>query len=596
MNRTTLLLCGVALTSLLARADRTEETNQAVIFNGNWTTINDPGSSGGSYKVSNSVGDTVTFSFTGDSLALYRYLDPNGGQATVTVDGAPWGGFSFNFSQQRSQIPAVLDHLGAGKHTIIITVAAPNGGGAAGNVTVDAFEFPITFTPTATQLDGIKLINQIRAQAGVPAADLSAALNLAAQAHANYNTANDPNAQSPNWPHTEDVTLPGATGAGPGDRAFYFGYDQGGAESALGGCGSTSQPNTAWLASVYHRMPYISYSDLDVGCGDSPGNGIADFGTRRGTAPANTVVTVWPPDQATGIPTTFWGGGENPPGVDITQAGYPIGLAIALPANPAMGTSTTAFSASLTDQNNSPIPFTPLNSITDPANISGSNDYFIVPNAALTPATTYNVSMAGTDGSGNAFNKSWSFKTFPSATLLNVYVSPTPDMTGVYAQWSTAGPVTQTQIVYGPTPAYGMSAAGQNAGTNTYTVTFKVPPGNYHYQIQATDAAGVTSTSPDGTFTGPPNTIITLVGFTWTSTSATFTWSTAGPVDSTQLNYGTAPTYGQTAAGVPDPTTPNQWSATINGLTPGTLYNYQMSATAGGQTQATANATFTTGN
>ena len=483
-----------------AESRRAEEDNAAVTFAGSWIRQPDNAASGGFLMTSSRAGDSVTYRFNGDSLALYRRLTADGGEATVTVDGAAWGRWSFKFDQTRSQIPAVLDRLGAGPHTIVISPAAPLAGGAVGTVTVDAFEFPAPFVPNAKQQEGLAVINLIRAQAGVPLAGLSTPLNLASQSHAEY-------AAQPGFTccHFQPAGTPGAIGVRPRDRAAYFGYDRGGAESVLGGCGETQdEGRPAWLSSVYHRILYLQYVALDVGCGSATnGLSVANFGTRRAQQPPARLLITWPPDQGTGIPIQLFSAGSNPPLPDLSKAGFPIALAIQAPGTATRGTSTLPFSATLNDSRNQPVPFTALNSVTDPANLSGGNDFIIVPNQFLTPATTYRVTMAGTDSDGNEFQKAWSFTTFPASTVVQSVAFPL--LTGdAQVDWNTAGPVASTQLRYGPTPAYGLTATPAAAPPNTtsFGVTLAgLAPGTYHYSITATDAAGVVTNTPNRTFT-----------------------------------------------------------------------------------------------
>ena len=130
-------------------ASRVPYNNGAVTTQGSWSTITSTSAAAGGYLQDSSAGDTITFKFTGDSVALYRLVDPKGGTASVTVDGSNFGSFDFYFPQQRWQIPAVLDHLGAGPHTLVLTIGAQSNPASAGhNIYIDTFAAPAPFFPT----------------------------------------------------------------------------------------------------------------------------------------------------------------------------------------------------------------------------------------------------------------------------------------------------------------------------------------------------------------------------------------------------------------------------------------------------------------
>ena len=84
---------------------RIEDDNAALIYKGAWTKTTDPAASGGAYMVSSTAGDTMTYTFTGDTLTVYRYLDANGGQASVTIDGKPWGTILFFHADAKTRFP-----------------------------------------------------------------------------------------------------------------------------------------------------------------------------------------------------------------------------------------------------------------------------------------------------------------------------------------------------------------------------------------------------------------------------------------------------------------------------------------------------------
>jgi hypothetical protein len=109
-------------------SDRFFYSSTAVTPQGSWSTITNANAAAGGCLESSNTGDSLSFTFTGDGLALYRLMDSNGGQATVTVDGNAMEAIDFFFPQQQTdtntqrwQIPAVLDHLGACQHKLTLT-------------------------------------------------------------------------------------------------------------------------------------------------------------------------------------------------------------------------------------------------------------------------------------------------------------------------------------------------------------------------------------------------------------------------------------------------------------------------------------------
>ena len=135
----------------------------------------------------------------------------------------------------------------------------------------------------------------------------------------------------------------------------------------------------------------------------------------------------------------------------------------------------------------------------------------MLPRNSLNAATTYLARITGTDSQRNAFDISWSFTTVPNSTImLTGSGGYGVDAQGRYSAqfvFTTAGPVVSTQSVYGATSAYGMTAviSPVTGSSNMFMVnlTGLTKGVTYHYQVSATDAQGVTSTTPDQTVIVP---------------------------------------------------------------------------------------------
>jgi uncharacterized protein YkwD len=498
------LLLALSFAAGVAHADRFEENNPAVTLKGTWMQPTDARASGGAYAVSNTAGDTVTFQFTGDTITIYRRVDVDGGAATVTVDNNAVGTVTCYFPEQRWQIPAVLDHLGAGQHTVVLTVSGQMPTGSTGlNVYFDAFEVPATFTPSAGQQAALTRVNKYRNQMGIPPAALSTALDLAAQAHADYN------AMTGVLGHDETLGTAGFVGAGFGDRALYFGYDSATSEDAHQ-VGSPNGSVDGWMNTLYHRVPIATYRNTDIGYGLSLLNNktmdVMDFGNKSSTAPAARVISTYPVNNQTDILTGWFEEGPDPLPGKPRPMGFAISVHIAQPANAPQGTDMVMNSGTLTDATNQTVPVYFMDRTSDPNMILG-DDYFIVPQQPLNVGVKYTARVTGTDTQGNQFDTTWTFSTLPAAGIVSV-LSFGATTTSIWIQWVTAGLVQSTQLQYGTTTAYGTTAmATPNDANNPNSVaanlTGLMPGTTYHYQITATDAQGNTRTTDDATFTTP---------------------------------------------------------------------------------------------
>jgi hypothetical protein len=484
--------------------------NPAITTRGTWSPQTNASAAAGGYLLDSNTGDTVTFKFSGDSVALYRLVDPNGGQASVTVDGQNMGTFDFYFPTQMWQVPAVLDHLGAGQHTLVLTVTGQNNPASAGhNIYIDTFGAPAAYLPTADQQTALSKVNFYRnplasATPPMPPASLSKALDLAAQAASDYNGLNN------TITHIETPGTQGFVGVGPADRAALFGYAPSVSEDAFQGMDAAGSVD-GWVDTVYHRVPILSYYFTDIGFGLNS-NGpetVMDFGSTHASAPVSRLINPYPVNGQANVPTTFSGGeSPNPFPAGVTTTGYPISVQIAQPSNPTQGTTKAANTYQLTDSTGKTIPVYTLDYGSDPNHFLGGDTFFMLPQQPLNPATTYNAQISGADSQGNPFNVAWSFSTVPNAAVTS-NIAFAANSNSVWIQWSTAGPFTSTSLVYGTTSAYGTpgpkpSANGGGPNQVVGNLTGLSPNTTYHYQITATDAQGNTWKTPDATFTTTP--------------------------------------------------------------------------------------------
>lgn len=127
-------------------ADNTyDDTNSGFAYTGTWVSqTNVPGAYQGTLHISNSLGDTVTFTFTGREIHLFYQAGPSLGTVAITIDGV--GPPPFSQEQDETQIKEWVYELdGGGTHSIVIQHFS------GGSINLDSLRVPgATPTPTRT--------------------------------------------------------------------------------------------------------------------------------------------------------------------------------------------------------------------------------------------------------------------------------------------------------------------------------------------------------------------------------------------------------------------------------------------------------------
>ncbi len=386
-----------------------EEDDPSLQRSGDWQVVSDPAASGGSYLVSNEPGSSLRFRFQGTNLAIYRSILPDGGRASLTVDGQPYGEIVFAIGQipeARHQVPAVVDRLSESGHSAVLTVLATGTGGA--KVTFDWLAVPSGLDPGDAQAAMVDRSNYYRRLAGLPLIHGHRAIHLAAQAHAEYCAENG-------LTHYQSPDKPGFIGQPFSDRNRYFGYGWPSSEVAAMGPGATGAVDT-WINSVYHRLPFMDYRATELGAGYAGqrwGTSVIDFGNRGWAWPGERRLVAFPVANATDVPTTF-SGNEMPnplPGKSY-PTGYPISLHILQPA-PSSGQPSDGWqlvTASLRDASGRPVPAYVLDPTSDPNKLL-RDAVFVLAERPLAPRSRYLVTLGGSDSRGVPFQLEWTFST-----------------------------------------------------------------------------------------------------------------------------------------------------------------------------------------
>jgi hypothetical protein len=222
--------------------------------------------------------------------------------------------------------------------------------------------------------------------------------------------------------------------------------------------------------------------------------------------------------------------------------------------------------------------------------------------SGLVPGTTYNFEVVSE-------NVAALTTISPNGTFVTSASNATPpyvgyvafwgvNNSGVTISWSTDVPA-NTELAYGTTSALGQLTPVQAGLANSHGVVLTgLNPGTtYYFVAESTGANGATGYSTTYSFTtsGAPVAaapVISNIQSSVTGNSATITWTTDESASS-QVSYGVTTTY--TSSSTLDPSLLTSHSVTLNGLMPGTTYNFDvMSANAAGMSSTSANFTFQT--
>jgi len=134
-----------ATLSTPAATDTYDDTNPRFAYTGNWISqTNVPGAYQGTLHISSTIGDAVTFTFTGNEIHLFYQAGPSLGSMAITIDDV--GPPPFSQAQDQTQIKEWVYELdSAGTHSIVIQHFS------GGSINIDSLRVPgPTPTPTRT--------------------------------------------------------------------------------------------------------------------------------------------------------------------------------------------------------------------------------------------------------------------------------------------------------------------------------------------------------------------------------------------------------------------------------------------------------------
>jgi uncharacterized protein YkwD len=406
-----------------------EENSPDLVFTGAWRRVADAKASGGAYNASATKGDTLKVTFAGPHVAIYRMLAPDGGMASIDIDGVSYPDVTFYFFERRYQVPAVIDNLPAGGHTLTLTVTDRKAQASSGtNVTIDAVRGPSPFEANEVQQRALDRSNWYRDTAQLPVLRLDRAIDLSAQAHSEYDKVHSES-------HYETQGKAGFTGARFWERLAYFGYGAGLGEVMYWATSLTAESSVdGWMATVYHRLPFMDHGSTDIGYGETKGarfyGSVIDFGARDHVAPSTREIYTYPVRGQREVPYS-WNGNEAPnplPGA-TWPVGYPASMHIVQPARAlsnvvpwtwddlgfgSPGAQPTAWkltTSRLTDGAGTQVQAYVLDQASDSPKLLGPDVVFVIGKSQLKYNTTYTVRLVGTDSRDQPFDHSWSFTT-----------------------------------------------------------------------------------------------------------------------------------------------------------------------------------------
>lgn len=258
--------------------------------------------------------------------------------------------------------------------------------------------------------DGLNWINYRRSQVGMPMLTHSSIIDKAAQAHSDYQKANN------TVSHDETAGKPGFTGASLLDRLTGAGYNFGSSAYAYGEVISATTNSSGFymseelITAIYHRFVIFEPKFKEIGTGAATTSAgytyfTSDFASANGYGPGvgRGVIVTWPVNNQTGVTTNFFSDYESPdPVAGVNEVGYPVSVHADITATLVVNSFTMrphgGADLSVKLLKHASDTDTPLSAAA------------IVPLTVLKGATIYDVTFSGT-ADGVDVSRSWSFTT-----------------------------------------------------------------------------------------------------------------------------------------------------------------------------------------
>ena len=249
--------------------------------------------------------------------------------------------------------------------------------------------------------------NYYRTLAGIPPLRSVAAIEQAALNHAQYYVANhkSPGAFPNGNPHGEVAGFPGFTGAHFWERMIHTGYTNRARFEVMHFINDPTIAVDDWVATVYHRVPFIDPRIDEVGYGGASKNGAAadvmDFGYSGDNLQISPDrIIIYPANNQVDIPRA-WDCRESPnPYADEGCDGqHPVGYVITV-----LGMGNQQFSKlEMRTADGQTVSMHPLR-------VEG-NLAFTAAKAPLAANTTYIVLLTGLDNQAKPLELEWRFTT-----------------------------------------------------------------------------------------------------------------------------------------------------------------------------------------
>jgi uncharacterized protein YkwD len=273
----------------------------------------------------------------------------------------------------------------------------------------------------ADHLNAFNRLNEIRLSAGLGMLAQDTRLDAAAQAHADWEIANQA------YTHEEVAGTSGFTGVTWVDRDQEQGYAvNGGGEVISAGADSVADID-ALVNVIYHRFGLFQFDPVDVGIGfagsgdwTQPWRLVVDF-SSPGDPPSRSLgqlsqdqmdgMVIWPLDGSTNVPVFMGGEEPNPvPDLDVWDLGTPASLTVsrdcALTGTSIVMTNTASGLS---------VPIVMLTHDNDPNQIIPSSFVAAIPRLELAAKSWFNVVLTAGLTCGEAAErqilKTWKFET-----------------------------------------------------------------------------------------------------------------------------------------------------------------------------------------